>query len=152
MLYYDDFPPGRSIALGSIPVVEDQMLAFARQFDPQPFHVDVDGATQGPFGGVIASGWFTGALTMRLLVDGLLNQTAAMGSPGVDAIRFPYPVRAGDLLSATVTVLAARPSERKPDRGLLTLRIETQNQAGITVLTMEATTIVARVEPVAPVP
>jgi acyl dehydratase len=144
LLTFADFPPGRTFALGEISVSAEEIVAFAQQFDPQPFHVDADAAQNGPFGGLIASGWHTCALTMRLLVDGLLSQTQGMGSPGVNAIRFPYPVRPGDRLHAGVTVLEARPSERKRDRGVVTLRVETRNQAGITVLTLEALTIVAR--------
>lgn len=144
MYTFEDLTPGRRFELGSIGVSQDDVVDFARRFDPQPFHVDAKVAEAGPFGGLIASGWHTAALTMRLLVDGLLNQTAGMGSPGLDSVRFPYPVRPGDTLHASVSVVAARPSERKPDRGLVTFRVETQNQAGITVMTMEAMTIVRR--------
>ncbi len=146
MLTLADFPVGRRFALGETTVPLDEMVAFAQRYDPQPFHVDAAAAAGGPFGGLIASGWYTAVLTMRLLVDGLLNQTAAMGSPGVDAVRFPYPVRSGDTLSASATVLASRPSTRKPDRGLITIRVEVLNQSGITVMTWEAGTIVGRAE------
>ena len=100
--------------------------------------MDAVAAAAGPFGGLIASGWFTAVLTMRLLVDGLLNQTAAMGSPGVDAVRFPYPVRPGDTLSARMEILSSRASESKPDRGIVNSRVEVKNQDGDTVLTWKA--------------
>jgi len=142
LLAFADFTPGRTFALGEIAVSPEELVAFAQKYDPQPFHVDAVAAAAGPFGGLVASGWHTCALTMRLLVDGLLSRTLGMGSPGIDALRFLHPVRPGDTLTALVTVLAARPSERKPDRGLVTLRIETRNQAGVAVLSMEAMTIV----------
>lgn len=142
MLTFADFPAGRRFELGETTLTEDELIEFARRYDPQPFHVDAAAAAGGPFGGLIASGWHTAVLTMRLLVDNLLNQTLAMGSPGVDSVRFPYPVRAGDRLRVAATVLAARPSERKPDRGLVTLRVEVHNQSGITVMTWEAVTII----------
>lgn len=151
MLTLKDFAPGRVFTLGTTTLSQAEIVEFARRYDPQPFHVDAAAAAHGPFGGLVASGWHTAALTMRLLVDSVLNRTAAMGSPGVDTVRFPYPVRPGDELSATMTVLEARPSERKPDRGLITFRVEVQNQAGITVMTLEAKTIVAVDAPQHPV-
>jgi acyl dehydratase len=111
ILYFEDFKVGQVIELGALePLTEDQIVTFARQFDPQPFHVDPEAAKQSIYGGLIASGWQTALLTMRLLVDKLLSQTDAQGSPGVENIRFRKPVRAGEHLTARHTILVAEPS------------------------------------------
>src|ERR1044072_1011996 len=107
----EDFSEGQVIELGTIPVrSEDEIIAFARQYDPQPFHTDPEAAKETIYGGLIASGWQTPLLTMRLMVDELLSKTAAQGSPGVENIRFLKPVRAGDRLRGRYTVLRAEPS------------------------------------------
>jgi acyl dehydratase len=99
MRYFEDFAEGQVIELGTIPVLsEEDIIGFARQYDPQPFHTDPVAAKDTIYGGLIASGWQTALLTMRLMVDALLSQTAAQGSPGVENIRFLKPVRAGDRL------------------------------------------------------
>jgi acyl dehydratase len=97
--YFEDFEPGQDIDLGTRTVTEDEIVAFARQYDPQPFHVDRDGAADSIYGGVIASGWHTCAMMMRLVVDGLLGKSSSMGSPGLDGVRWLAPVRAGDTLN-----------------------------------------------------
>ena len=135
--YFDDFAAGTSLDLGSKTVTEEEILRFAHEFDPQPFHVDQAAAAASIFGGLIASGWHTCALTMRLLVDGLLLKSASLGSPGVEQIRWLLPVRPGDTLSARVTVLESRPSQSKPDRGTLKIRTEVTNQRGELVMWME---------------
>jgi acyl dehydratase len=117
--YFEDFEPGRTIPVGSRTVNQDEIIAFARQFDPQPFHVDPEAAAKSMFGGIIASGWHTCSMMMRMMVDGFLSEAASLGSPGVDEIRWLKPVRAGDTLAVTTTVLDARPSSSRPDRGVV---------------------------------
>lgn len=143
-LYLEDFTPGSTFDLGAVAVSEADMIGFARQFDPQPFHLDPDAAAQSPFGGLVASGWHTAALCMRLLVDGLLVRTATLGSPGIDALRWLRPLRPGDTLHLRATVSAVRPSESKPDRGVLTLHLEAYNQKGEALLSMEGVNFVRR--------
>jgi acyl dehydratase len=135
--YFEDFEPGRVIEVGSRTLNEEEILAFAKQFDPQPFHVDPDAAAKSIYGGIIASGWHTCALMMRMMVDGFLSEAASMGSPGVDEIRWLRPVRAGDTLTVTSTVQDARPSASKPDRGVVNTMWEAKNQHGETVATVK---------------
>jgi acyl dehydratase len=135
--YFEDFQPGRTIPVGSRTVDQDEIIAFARQFDPQPFHVDPDAAAKSVFGGIIASGWHTCSMMMRMMVDGFLSEAASLGSPGVDEIRWLKPVRAGDTLAVTTTVLDARPSSSKPDRGVVHTMWEAKNQHGETVATVK---------------
>lgn len=137
MLYLDDFHPDDVFDLGSRSVSREEILDFARQFDPQPFHVDEDAARQSIFGGLIASGWHTCSIFMRLLVDQLLSRSASMGSPGIDEVRWLLPVRPGDVLSARGTIAEVRPSASKPDRGVIKVRYEMFNQNGERVMTMQ---------------
>jgi acyl dehydratase len=137
VLYLDDFEPGQVIELGSRSVSKDEIIAYARQFDPQPFHIDEQAAAKSIYGGLIASGWHTVSLFMRLLVDGLLSRTASMGSPGVDEVRWLKPVRPGDRLSARGIVEEVIPSGSKPDRGLLRITYEMSNQDGEKVLSIK---------------
>jgi acyl dehydratase len=134
--YFEDFEPGQVLELGNHTVSEDEIIDFARQFDPQPFHVDPDAARQSVFGGLIASGWHTGAMWMRLYVDNMLGSASAQGSPGIEELRWLAPVRPGDTLYGRLTVLEATPSERRPDRGTVRIRGEMVNQDGVTVLSM----------------
>jgi acyl dehydratase len=136
-LYWDDFRPGQTFELGSREVTKDEIIRFATAFDPQPFHIDEAAATRYPYGGLIASGWHTASMVMRLFVDGLLAQRApSLGSPGVDELRWLKPVRPGDTISLKLTVVETRASQSKPDRGLVFFRHELSNQAGETVMTM----------------
>ena len=137
--YFDDYLPGATYDCGSVSVSEDEIVSFARQFDPQPFHVDRAAAARGPFGGLIASGWHTAALVMRQLVDHYLPEEASLGSPGLDEMRWPDPVRPGDTLRVRASVVEARRSLSKPDRGIMKTAIEAVNQDGRTV--MRATAI-----------
>jgi acyl dehydratase len=137
MLYLEDFTPGQEITLGSRSVTKEEIIAFATQFDPQPFHIDEDAAAKTIYGGLIASGWHTVSLFMRLLADGLLADAASMGSPGVDEVRWLKPVRPNDVLSAKGVVEEVRPSRSKPDRGMLRTTYVMYNQDGEMVLSMK---------------
>ncbi len=135
--YFDDFKPGQAFELGSRTITRESILAFAREYDPQPFHTDEETAKGTIYGGLIASGWQTGALLMRLFWDGLLHDCASLGSPGIDELRWVKPVRPGDTLSLRYTVLETTPSRSKPDRGIVRSLCELRNQAGEVVLTMK---------------
>ena len=137
MMYWEDFQPGDRIEMGRHTFTPEEIIAFARQFDPQPFHVDAEAAKKSFFGGLIASGWHTCAVGMRLTVDSHVSQSASLGSPGLDNIRWLKPVRAGDTISYSRVVLESRPSESRPGVGLVRSRWEAVNQAGETVMTME---------------
>ncbi len=132
--YLDDFRAGQVIELGSVTVDEAEMLDFARRYDPQPIHVDAEAAAAGPFGGLIASGWLTVSLFMRLFVDGVLNRSHALVSPGIEELRWLRPVRSGDVLTGRYEILEVLPSERDPTRGTLRASCEMVNQQGEVVL------------------
>ena len=140
--YFEDYPLGSVALYGPIVVDEAEVIAFAQRFDPQEFHVDRERAVHGPFGGLIASGWHTGSMMMRVLVDRYLSRVAALGSPGMDELRWPAPVRPADRLFVRVTVIEARPSASKPDRGLVRIAIEVINQASVIVMSVKAMTLV----------
>ena len=123
-LHFEDFRPGDTFDLGTAEVDKAEMLAFARRFDPQPFHVDAEAAARSPYGGIIASGWFTMAIFMRLYVDGVLANSTSQGSPGLSELRWLAPVRAGDVLTGRLTVVEAVPSATRPGRGTVVLRGE----------------------------
>ncbi len=123
-LHYEDFTPGDSFDLGSVRIDGAEMVAFARRFDPQPFHVDPVAAVRTPFGGLIASGWFTGSLFMRMYVDRVLADSTSHGSPGLSELRWLAPVRAGDVLTGRLDVLDVAPSATRPGRGTVHLRGE----------------------------
>jgi len=135
-VYFEDFRVGRTFESASVTVTEADIVAFARRFDTQPFHLDAEAARQSPYGGLIASGIHTIALTFKLFLDTGALAAASLGSPGLDEIRWLRPVRPGDTLRAVVEVLAARPSSSKPDRGIATFRYQTLDQRGETVMTM----------------
>ncbi len=135
-LYFEDLAPGQVVELGSVLVTQEEILDFANRFDPQSFHVDPEAAKDSVFGGLIASGWHTGAMWMRLYVDTLLDGAASMGSPGIEELRWLAPVRPGDTLAGRLTVLETTPSERRPDRGTVRIRGEMVNQDGVIVMSM----------------
>jgi acyl dehydratase len=143
LYYFDDFQEGQFFETGSVGISKEEIIDFARKYDPQPFHVDEEKA-KILYGGLIASGWHTVSLCSRLMVDSLLNKTAGMGSPGVDELRFLKPVRPGNTLSGRFTIIGLKPSERKADRGTIKLKGEMLNQDGETVLSLIGTIIVAR--------
>jgi acyl dehydratase len=142
--YLDDFKPGQVIDLGRRTVSRDAILAFAREFDPQVFHTDEEAAKATVFGGLIASGWHTASLAMRLLYDGLIKDTVSFGSPGVDELRWLKPVRPGDTLSARMTITEVVPSRSKPDRGIVRSLLELTNQHGELVVTMRGLSMLGR--------
>jgi acyl dehydratase len=137
-IHLDDLEPGQVYHLGRRTLGRDEIVAFARAWDPQPFHLDEAAAAQSIYGGLIASGWHTVCVFMRLFADGLLHRAAAMGSPGVDELRWLKPVRPGDSLEARLEILEIRPSRSKPDRGIVRARSVTLNQHGEEVLTFVA--------------
>ncbi len=141
MLYLDDYQPGQVIELGSRKLSREEIVDFARQFDPQPFHVDEAAARESIYGGIIASGWHTVGTLMRLMVDGYLSKVASMGSPGVDQIRWLQPVRPGDTLTARGVVTLVKRSTSKPDRGVVAVEYEVFNQGGERVMTMQGMTL-----------
>ena len=132
---FEDFAAGQVYELGRRTVTEVEIVDFARQWDPQPFHVDPEAAKESVFGGLIASGWQTGAIWMRMYVDTMLG-SAARGSPGIEELRWLAPVRPGDTLTGRLTVLEATPSATRPDRGTIRIRAEMVNQDGVTVMAM----------------
>jgi len=134
-LYFEDIEPGGVYELGTRTVTESEIVAFAREWDPQPFHTDPEAAKESVFGGLIASGWHTGSMWMRMYVDTMLG-SAARGSPGIEELRWLAPVRPGDTLSGRLTVLEATASSTKPDRGTIRIRGEMVNQDGVTVMSM----------------
>jgi acyl dehydratase len=133
---FEDFAPGQVYELGSTTVTEEEIVDFARRFDPQPFHLDAEAAKDSDFGGLIASGWHTGAMWMRLYVDSLLGGGSGQGSSGIEELRWLAPVRPGDTLSGRLTVLETTPSERLPHRGTIRIRGEMVNQDGVTVMSI----------------
>jgi acyl dehydratase len=133
-LFFEDFPAGSTMSYGGLAVEKGDILAFAREYDPQPFHVDEEAARRSFVGSLIASGWQTCALQMRMLADGVLLETSSMGAPGIDSVRWLKPVFPGDRLSVRHTVLDARRSTSRPEMGLVSFRFETLNQKGEVVL------------------
>lgn len=135
-VYWEDFSVGQVIKFGTRAVPREEIIEFARHYDPQPFHTDEEAAKDSIYGGLIASGWHTCALMMRLLYDGLIKRAASMGSPGIDNIRWLKPVRPGDTLRAQMTIMETRASASKPDRGLIKSNWEVFNQNDELVMTM----------------
>ena len=126
--YLEDYTAGSVYEFGSAVVEEKEIIEFARHCDPQPFHIDPVAARATQFGGVVASGWHTAGMAMKLLVENYLPRGSSLGSPGVDNLRWHRPVRPGDVLSVRVTIVETRPSQSKPDRGLLRSFVEVLNQ------------------------
>lgn len=133
---FEDFHVGEERTLGSKTVTREAIIAFASEFDPQPFHLDDAAANASPYGGLIASGWHTASIAMRLLVDSFNGRAASLGSPGTDELRWLKPVRPGDTLTLKTRILAVTPSTSRPDRGSVRVHYTLLNQRGETVLTM----------------
>ena len=136
--YLEDYESGSVHEFGTIAVEASDIIAFARRFDPQIFHTGPEAAKHTVYGGLIASGWHTASMMMRLFVDYYLSGIASLGSPGVDELRWKKPVRPGDTLSLRVTVMETKRLRSKPDRGVLTSFIEVINQKNDVVMSMQA--------------
>jgi acyl dehydratase len=143
-LYFDDFQPGQRFRSKGATLGEAQILDFAFTYDPQPFHLDLVAAREGPFEGLIASGFQTLVVAFRLFYQEKVINACSMGSPGMDRLRWLAPVRPGDTIYVRAEVLAKRPSESKPDRGILNMGYEVLNQDDVVVMTYEATHIFRR--------
>ena len=142
--WFEDYVEGEVHEFGSIAVEEAEVLAFGRRFDPQVFHTDPVAAAATEYGGLIASGWHTAGLMMRLYADHYLSHVATLVSPGVDELRWLLPVRPGDALSIRVTVEEARRSRSRPDRGIVRSGVAVLNQRGEPVLTVTARNFILR--------
>ncbi|HVC24158.1 MAG TPA: MaoC family dehydratase [Acidimicrobiales bacterium] len=142
LLHFGDYVSGDVYDVGVVEVTEAEIIAFGRAFDPQSFHVDPELAKTTVFGGIVASGWHTCAMYMRMYVDALLARSACLGSPGIDQIRFLRPVRPGDVLSGRATVVDSTPG-RRAGRGTVRMHCELFDAEGTAVLTMTALTMFA---------
>jgi acyl dehydratase len=146
--YFEDFPAGMALEISGPTLTRDSILEYARRYDPQPFHVDEEAAKQSIFGGLIASGWHTVSLCMRMICDAYLIEAASLGSPGVKEVSWTKPVRPGDTLRLKMTVLEAKTSRSKPDRGTVLHRWEVFNQNQELVMRMEGYGMFRRRSPV----
>jgi acyl dehydratase len=147
--YFEDYLPGLTVPCGGFSLSEAEIIAFAEKYDPQPFHVDPVEAKDGPYGGLIASGWHTTSMAMRQLVEYYVSPESSLGSPGIDDIRWPRPVRPGDKLRVQATVLEARRSASKPDRGIVKSLAEVINQDGDLVMKLTANNFILLRDPAA---
>jgi len=132
--YFEDYQVGSVHEFGHFEMLETDIIEFARRFDPQPIHTDPELARDSVHGGLIASGWHTGCVAMRMLVDNFVSRVASIGSPGMDDLRWFIPVRPGDILSLRVTVTETRRSRTRPDRGIVTALMEVLNQERVVVM------------------
>jgi len=145
--YWEDFKVGDTAPIGERRLDAAEIVAFAKAYDPQPFHIDEEAARKSMYGGLIASGWHTVALVMRMMVDSYLSQSASLGSPGVENVRWLKPVRPGDTIRVTLVVIETRASASRPDMGIVKYRWEVFNQNDELVMTMEAYGMFARRSP-----
>jgi acyl dehydratase len=142
--YFEDFHVGEVIDVGSVSVSQAEIIAFAEQYDPQPMHIDRDAASFTIYGGLIASGWHTVTLFMRLLVDSVVAKTSSLGSPGVEELRWPLPVRPGDTLHGSMEILETRVSNSRPTMGIVRWRGTVRNQDGKLVMSLIGTNFFGR--------
>ena len=142
--YLEDFEPGQIFRTRGMSMDESEIMDFARKYDPQPIHTDREVAAEGPFEGIIASGWHTGSLVFRLWVALGFMEKSSLGGPGIENLRWLVPVRPGDTLYTEVEILEARPSKSKPDRGILRYLTRGINQRGETVITMDSASFLKR--------
>lgn len=145
--YWEDFKTGERKNIGSVVVEKDDVIEFASRYDPQPFHVDEEAAKRSIYGGLIASGWHTCAIVMRLMCDSYMLEAASLGSPGMENVRWLRPVRPGDTLTAYRTIEETRVSASRPDRGIVKTIWEVENQKGELVLTMSGVQFFLRRNP-----
>lgn len=141
--WFSDYVAGEQYEYGHLDVSAEEILRFAGQFDPQPIHTDPGFAQDGPFGGLIGSGWHSAGLAMRLLADHYLSRVASLASPGVDELRWKVPLRPGDRVRLRATVLDTRPSRSKPDRGMVVTQVELLNQDDGAPITFRAMNLLA---------
>jgi acyl dehydratase len=144
MRHFEDFIVGETLPLGSRHVTRAEIIAFAAEFDPQPFHLDERVTGDAMVGGLIASGWHIGAMFMNLLCSGLLIESTSLGSPGIETLKWRKPVRPGDTLTGASTVVEARTSRSRPDMGIVRFRHEVVNQAGETVMWLDNSILFGR--------
>ena len=142
--YFEDFQTGQELPLKACTVTRAEIVAFAAEYDPQPFHLDESAGADTLLGGMAASGWHTCALFMRMMYDGWLSESASMGSPGVDSLKWLRPVRPGETLSGRSIVLGTRASQSRPDRGFLQIRHEVVDARGDLVMVLENPIMIAR--------
>ena len=141
--YFEDYRAGENYVLGSVDIDHDEMLAFAKLYDPQDIHIDAEKADAGPFEGLIASGWYTGAKAMPIYTRHYLSNASSMASPGLDNVKWNSPVRAGDHLTVQVTIKDTKQSRSKPDRGVVKTFLEILNQNNVTVMSIDVVNMVA---------
>jgi acyl dehydratase len=141
--YFEDYTPGAVFTSGAITVSEAEIIDFARHYDPQAMHTDPAAAAGGRFGGLIASGWHTAALMMRLFATNFLSPASSVASPGIDELRWLQPVRPGDVLSLRVTIVEARRSRSRPGEGIVRSFIEVLNQDGTVVMSLKPISLIA---------
>jgi acyl dehydratase len=145
-LYFEDFIPGSVAEFGPRLVTREEIVAFAAEFDPQPFHLDEDAARGSMLGGLAASGWHTCCLLMRMAYDGFLHEAASMGAPGVDEVRWLAPLRPGDEITLRRKIVDKRVSKSRPDAGFVQILFEVLNQRGEVVMTLATPAMIARRE------
>ncbi len=149
--FFEDYHVGDTAEFGGVVVDAAELHAFAQKYDPQPIHIDARAAAASPYGGIIASGWQTAVLTMRMLIDNLLDADASLGSPGIGRLSWLVPVRPGDVLRARAYVRATRRSQTKPDRGIVTIEVETLNARDEVVMRAEDWVAIVRLrDPASP--
>lgn len=142
--FFEDYTQGAVYELGSVTVDHDEVIAFATRYDPQYFHIDEERAKESIYGGIIASGWHTASMMMRVFADGFLSDASSMGSPGLDELKWSRPVRPGDTLFVRAIVLETRLSKSKPDLGVVRTRSEVHNQGGEFVMSSTAVNFMRR--------
>jgi acyl dehydratase len=150
LLYFEDFPVGQVISFGDKRVTAEEIVAFASAWDPQPFHLDAEAAKDSQIGELIASGWHTGAMLMRMMCDAYLLDAASEGSPGIAEMRWLKPVRPGDRLSVRRTTLSARPLRSRPGLGIVDFHFEVTNQLGEIALSLTSAAFLRRRPEAAP--
>jgi acyl dehydratase len=145
--YLEDYTVGTTAEIGSVTVSQDEIITFATRYDPQPFHTDPQAAKRWPYGGLIASGWHTAAMMMRIVVDHFIDGETSLGSPGLGPIHWRLPVRPGDVLRVRARIVDSRRSQSKPDRGTLTFEVDVLNAGDQVVMTVENWVGIVRTRP-----
>lgn len=143
-LAFEDFPPGHFGTFGPRHVTREEIVAFAREYDPQPMHLDEAAAKASMLNGLAGSGWHLASLVMRMMFDGFIHRTLSLGSPGVDEMRWLAPLRPGDDLTLDVEIAGARPSRSRPETGIVTFKCSVRNAAGVLLADMVSPIIVRR--------